>query len=117
MVNYGVTCPSCGQALKVEISVEKLRVLVSRVGNGRVKPGITEDVPPAAPPPDNGGFRPADPPEHRCPTCGEQGMFIQEVARKSGREFKARKCINRDCPDYNKFIPGTFRWLGQPATV
>lgn len=127
MISYGVTCPHCRAAIKVEISVKQLRVLVSKVGkgNGRVKPGITEEIPAAqdqaAAAPDlaaeHSTFYPPDPPSHPCPSCGEPGIYIDGVAKKGGRPYKAWKCNNPRCRDDGELVPGTFRWLPQPVSV
>lgn len=131
MITYGVTCPHCKGAIKVEVSVEKLRVLVSGVApprnGGRVKPGITEDVP------QNGGDpEPLDselgpgrdvrdpspfPQRVLCPTCMCEAQLIEGIAKKNGRPYRAMRCWNPQCPDYNKLVPNTFRWLPQGATV
>lgn len=63
MITYGVACPHCKGAIKVEVALEKTRVLVSAVGpprngGGRVKPGISQEIPPRPArwePPSNGG--------------------------------------------------------------
>jgi hypothetical protein len=97
MVTYGVTCPHCKGAIKVEISVEKLRVLASAVGGGRVKPGITDDCP-LAPAPGTGA---------NGPVCPEHGLA--KVSRWGGLY----------CPVPNPDTGGFCKWRSdrQPATV
>ena len=75
-------------------------------------------APPRGPTAGSGGCVQATP-SHRCPECGLATNLVYGTKKATGAGYQGQKCVNTACTQgtSDRFVPGTFRWVGQQAAA
>ena len=111
-MKLAAACPHCKKAVAVLVTVEGPEVLPAvRAIKDRMDQRVRAHQ--------NGQSCVQATPDHRCPECGTATRLVYGTKKATGQGYQGQKCVKRSCELAlsDRFIPGTFRWVGQQAVA